>query len=370
MIPINMPLVGDEEVKAVEEVLRSGRLTEWRPSGGPMVRRFEEAFASYIGVKHAISMSSGTAALHAALMAAGVGAGDEVIVPSFTFVATANAVLLAGARPVIVDIDLDTYNIDVDEARRAISERTKAIIPVHLYGLPADMKPIMELAEERGLVVIEDAAQAHGAEYWGRRVGGLGHMACFSFYSTKVMTTGEGGMVTTDDDELAERLRSIRTHGQREGFDTYILGHNYRMTEIQAAIGLAQLRKVEGFLERRRRNASILSEVLSRVEGVKLPIEPRGFKHSWYLYTIRVEPRVRDMLVERLNAMGVGAAVYYRVPVHRTPLHARASRAHGELRRAEEASRTVLQLPVHPGVSEGQAVYIGEAVAKLLRELP
>ncbi|RLF15537.1 MAG: aminotransferase DegT [Thermoprotei archaeon] len=368
MIPINRPMLGDEELRAVEEVIKSGRLTEWRPAGGPLTREFERAFASYIGVKHAIAVNSGTAALHAALMAAGIGEGDEVIVPSLTFVATANAVLLVGARPVIVDVDLETYNVKVDEVKRALTDRTKAIIPVHLYGLTADMDPIMEVAEEEGLIVIEDAAQAHGAEYMGRKAGSLGHMACFSFYSTKVITTGEGGMITTNDDELAEKLRSIRTHGQREGYDTYMLGHNYRMTELQAAIGIAQLKKISYFLEARRRNARILSETLSEVEGVSLPIEPRGYRHCWYLYTVRVREELRDMLVERLNAKGIGAAVYYRIPVHRTPLHEKVARRVGDLRNAEVASRTVLQLPVHPGVSEDQAAYIGRVFIKLLRE--
>ncbi len=367
MIPINVPIMGEEEVQAVREVLESGRLTEWRPEGGPAARRFEEAFASYIGVKHAIAVNSGTAALHAALLAIGVGKGDEVIVPAFTFVATANAVLLTGAKPVIVDIDLDTYNISLEAVRKALTKRTKAMIPVHLYGLPVDMDPVMELAEEKGLYVIEDAAQAHGAEYKGRKVGGLGHLACFSFYSSKVITTGEGGMVTTNDDELADRLRSIRTHGQRKGYDTERLGHNYRMPEVQAAIGLVQLNRIENFLRSRRRNAEILSEGLSGLEGTHLPIEPRGFKHCWYLYTVRVEDqKKRDKVVRELNKVGIGAAVYYRTPIHRTPLHLKVARKVRPVN-AELASRTVFQLPVHPKVTEEQAKWIANETVKLLR---
>jgi dTDP-4-amino-4,6-dideoxygalactose transaminase len=371
LIPINLPLLGEEEVEAVKEVLLSGRLTEWRVEGGPLCRRFEEAFASYVGVKNAVAMSSGTAALHAALMALNVGPGDEVIVPDFTFVATANVVLLAGATPVLVDIDPETYDVSLEEVKKALTERTKAVVAVHLYGLPADMDPLMELAEEKGLYVIEDAAQAHGSEYKGRRVGALGHLACFSFYSSKVMTTGgEGGMVTTNDDELASRLRSIRTHGQRIGFDTERLGHNYRLTELQAAIGLAQLKKLGGFLEARRRNAKILTESLEGVGCLKLPVEPPKLRHNWYLYTVRAsEASLRDRLVEALNRVGIGAAVYYRAPIHATPLHAKLARRAGPLSCSELASKTVLQLPVHPAVTEGQARWIGEKVLQLAREL-
>lgn len=357
-------------MEAVRNVLLSGRLTEWRLEGGPVCREFERSFASYVGAKHAIAVSSGTAALHAALMAIGVGPGDEVVVPDFTFVATANAVLLAGATPVLVDIDPETYNIDADSVRRAISERTKAIIAVHLYGLPADLDPIMELAERLGIYVIEDAAQAHGSEYRGRRVGSLGHIACFSFYSSKVITTGgEGGMITTNDDELAWRLRSIRTHGQREGGDTERLGHNYRLTEMQAAIGMVQLKKLQAFLEARRRNAKALTSCLRGVEGVKTPVEPPDRRHNWYLYTIEVEESVRNRLVDLLNREGCGAAVYYRTPIHATPLHARLSKKVGSLSAAERASKRVLQLPVHPAVSLSQVEWIGSLVARFVREL-
>ncbi len=369
MIPINQPLLGEEEVEAVKEVLLSGRLTEWRPEGGPLCRRFEEAFASYIGVKHAVAVSSGTAALHAALMALGVGPGDEVVVPDLTFVATANAVLLAGATPVLVDVDLETYNISVEAVKKALTERTKAIIAVHLYGLTSDMDPLMELAEERGVYVIEDAAQAHGSEYKGRKAGALGHVACFSFYSSKVMTTGEGGMVTTQDEDLAWRLRSIRTHGQRLGFDTERLGHNYRMMELQAAIGLAQLKKLPGFLEARRRNAQALTEALEGSDHLTPPIEPPGYRHNWYLYTVRAPPSIRDRLVEALNKAGVGAAVYYRAPLHATPFLSKAAKVAGPLSNAELASRTLLQLPVHPAVTEEQAKWIGEEARRLAREL-
>jgi len=298
-----------------------------------------------------------------------IGPGDAVVVPDFTFVATANAVLLAGATPVLVDVDPETYNISVEEVERAITERTKAIIAVHLYGLPADLDPLMELAERRGLYVIEDAAQAHGSEYKGRKTGSLGHLACFSFYSSKVMTTGEGGMLTTNDDELAWKLRSIRTHGQRAGYDTERLGHNYRLTEIQAAIGLVQLGKLEGFLEARRRNAEALTKTLRGMEGLKTPLEPPGLKHNWYLYTVEVEDSMRDRLVDALNKEGIGAAVYYRAPIHATPLHAKLARKVGRLSNAERASKRVLQLPVHPAVSASQAEWIGRRVAELVREL-
>ncbi|MEM1538344.1 MAG: DegT/DnrJ/EryC1/StrS family aminotransferase [Candidatus Nezhaarchaeales archaeon] len=366
-IPINKPIMGDEEVEAVKQVIASGILTDWRPQGGPMNRRFEECFASFIGVRYAVAVSSGSAALHAALLAAGVKPGDEVIVPAFTFPATANMVLMAGAKPVFADISTETYNIDLESVKKLISARTKAIIPVHLYGLPADMDPVMELAEEHGLMVIEDAAQAHGAKYKGRYTGTLGHMACFSFYPSKIISTGEGGMVTTNDEELALKLRSIRTHGQVKGFDSKILGHNYRMPEIEAAIGLVQMKRLPGFLEARRRNAKLLTEGLSDLDELKLPVEPPGLNHCWYLYTVRLTKRqyLRDLIVKRLNQAGIGAAIYYETPVPLLPLYSRLRRRSTYLN-AIVASRSVFQLPVHPGVSEEQALNITKEVKKAL----
>jgi dTDP-4-amino-4,6-dideoxygalactose transaminase len=365
MIPINKPLIGEEEVQAVREVINSGILTGASIEGGPKVREFESRFASFIGSKYAVAVSNGTAALHLALLAAGVGPGDEVIVPPFTFVATATAVLLVGAKPVFADINPETYNIDPENVRKVISSKTKAIIPVHLYGLPADMDPIMEIANDYNIIVIEDAAQAHGASYKGHMVGSIGHMGCFSFYATKNMTTGEGGMVTTSSKEYWERLRMLRTHGQVKGYDPHILGYNYRMPEIEAAIGLIQLSKLPRFLEIRKRNANVLSEMLSDVKGIRLPYEPSGSKHSWYLYTISVN-KDRDMLLKKLNSIGIGASVYYEIPVHLTPLFRGIGFSEGMFPNAENAARQVLSLPIHPGLSENDMVFIYENVKKFL----
>lgn len=365
VIPINKPLIGEEEVRAIREVIDSGILTSASVDGGPKVREFESRFASFVGSRYAVAVSNGTAALHLALLAAGVGPGDEVIVPPFTFVATATVVLLVGAKPVFADIDPETYNIDPENIRKLISPRTKAIIPVHLYGLPADMDPIMEIANDHNIVVIEDAAQAHGASYKGRMIGSIGHMGCFSFYATKNMTTGEGGMITTSNKEYWERLRMLRTHGQVKGYDPHILGYNYRMPEIEAAIGLVQLSKLSRFLEIRRRNAMILNELLGDVEGVRIPYEPSGSRHSWYLYTVSVDKN-RDLLREKLNAVGIGASVYYEVPVHLTPLFRGMGFSEGMYPSAESVARKVLSLPVHPGLSENDMVFIYESVKKFL----
>lgn len=365
VIPINKPLIGEEEVQAVRDVIDSGLLTSASFEGGPKVRDFESRFAGFVGSKYGVAVNSGTAALHLALLAAGVGPGDEVIVPPFTFVATATVVLLVGARPVFADIDPETYNIDPENVKRLISPRTKAIIPVHLYGLPAEMDVLMEIAREHNIVVIEDAAQAHGASYKGRMVGSIGDMGCFSFYATKNMTTGEGGMITTNNREYWERLRMLRSHGQVKGYDPHVLGYNYRMPEIEAAIGLVQLAKLPRFLEIRRRNAMMLNDLLSELKGLTLPYEPSGVRHSWYLYTISVDNN-RDALRDGLNKLGIGASVYYETPVHLTPLFYKMGFREGMYPVAENAARHVLSLPVHPGLNENDMVFIYESVKKML----
>ena len=250
MIPIAKPLIGDEEIEEVVKVLKSGFIAQ-----GPKVAEFEEKFAEYIGVKHAVATSSGTTALHTALLALGIKAGDEVVTTPFTFAATSNSVLYVGAKPVFVDVNPETYNIDPEKIAEAITDKTKAIMPVHLYGQPADMDPIREIADENDLKVIEDAAQAHGAVYRGKMVGSMGDAACFSFYPTKNMTTSEGGMVTTDDGATADAARAIRAHGESQRYTHVMLGYNFRMTDVAAAIGLAQLKKLDTFNGKRIENA-------------------------------------------------------------------------------------------------------------------
>lgn len=366
MIPINKPIIGKEEIEAVKKVLESGILTNASPAGGPMVKAFEEAFANYIGVRYAIAVNSGTAALYAALLALNIKPGDEIIVPAFTFVATANAVLQVGAKPVFVDIDPKTYTMDPDDLRKRITDKTKAIIPVHLYGLPADMDPIMEIAEEYSIFIIEDAAQAHGSEYKGSKTGSLGHLGCFSFYPSKVITTGEGGMITTNNDELAKRLKMIRTHGQVKGYDSVILGANLRMPEMEAAIGLVQLKKLEKFLALRRRNALTLTELLAELETLQLPTEPPDRKHNWYLYTISVNPTVRDKILNYLRSVGIGATVYYPTPIHKIPLYASLGYSSLKLPHCEKATKSVMSLPVHPQVGEKEIEFIAKALKKSL----
>ncbi|MBS7287570.1 MAG: DegT/DnrJ/EryC1/StrS family aminotransferase [Candidatus Freyarchaeota archaeon] len=370
MIPINKPTLGREEEENVIQVLRSGILTG-RASEGGMVAEFEKIFARFLGVKYAVAVSSGTAALHASLLALGVGLGDEVIVPSFTFSATCNVVLHVGARPVFVDIDLDTYTMDPSEVKKALTPKTKVIIPVHLYGHPVDMKPIMELAAEKDVYVVEDAAQAHGAEYGGVKVGGIGHLGCFSFYPTKIITTGEGGMVTTNDEELAEKVKIIRNQGERGNYATALLGHNWRLTELGAAIGIAQMKKIDGFLAKRRRNAAHLTKLLSNVDELVPPLEKGWAKHAWNIYTVRLRNNEvkRDKAVSLLRKHGVGATIYYPIPVHLTPLYREKGYSKVSLPNTELASKTVFSLPVHPSMTEEDIEKVALAVKETLEAL-
>jgi len=365
MIPVNMPLIGQEEIKAVTKVLKSGMLTG-RFGSGPMAKRFESSFAKFFKAKHAVAVNSGTAALHMTLWAAGIKAGDEVILPSFTFIATAEAVVLIGAKPVFVDIEPKTYNIDPDKLEAAITLKTKVIIPVDLYGLPAEMDRIKEVADKHNLILVEDAAQAHGASYKGKPPGYFADMACWSFYASKNMTTGEGGMVTSNNDEFAEKLRLIRSHGEREEYKASTLGHNYRMPEIEAAIGIEQLKKLPLFAERRRKNAESLTEKLSHAKQLILPIEPKCCRSSWYLYTVRIrkgDAEFRDQVVEALRKKSVGATVYYHTPIHLMPYYRQQSKY--SLPETEKASQQVFSLPVHPSLKPMNINYVAKVVKQV-----
>ncbi len=357
MIPIAKPLMDEAEKQGVLEVLESGMLAQ-----GPKVRALEDAFADYCGVKHAIATSSGTAALHVALLAHEIGDGGEVITSPFTFISSANSILFTGAKPVFVDINPQTFNIDPAKIDQAITPRTKAVMPIHLFGMTADMDPIMAIAEEHDLVVIEDACQAHGAEYHGKRAGSFG-TGCFSFYPTKNMTTGEGGMITTDDDAIAEQCRAIRQHGMRQRYYHEELGYNFRMTDIHAAIGLAQLQRLEHFNETRIANAQFLSESLA---GVTTPTVSEGCRHVFHQYTTRVPHGRRDALAEHLKANDVGYGIYYPVPVHRQTLYTETLGYDVSLPEAERASQEVLSLPVHPALSEDDLHAIVDAVNSAL----
>ncbi|MEM2105168.1 MAG: DegT/DnrJ/EryC1/StrS family aminotransferase [Candidatus Bathyarchaeia archaeon] len=366
MIPINAPQMGKEETEAVIRVLESGILTHGL-GAGPMVSKFEKAYADFVKAKHAIAVNSGTAALHLAVAAAGVRPGDEVIVPSFTFVATAEVIAALRAKPVFVDIDPETYNISAEKIEKAITKKTRAIVPVDLYGLPADMKPIREIANKHGLKIVEDSAQAHGAAYMGKPPGTFADIACWSFYASKNMTTGEGGMITTNDDELADKIRSMRSHGEVEKYMSVMLGYNYRMPEIEAAIGCVQLKRLPEFLEKRRKNAEKLTEKLEKADCLQLPKEPKGYRHSWYLFTVRwksAKRTERDKLVAELKRKSIGAEVYYSNPIHMMPFYKKFRKR--KLPQTEKASEQVFSLPIHPGVTAEQLDFIGETVLRLL----
>jgi perosamine synthetase len=349
MIPINRPWLGEEEKREVMSVLDENALTSAAREGGRRVRDFESSLRDYLHIKHAIAVNSGTAALQAALMAAGVGQGDEVLLPSFTFVATANSVVATGAKPVFVDIRKSDFTIDPADLKKKITKKTKAVIPVHLYGHLCDMDEILEMADRRSIAVIEDACQSLGSTYKNRQTGSFGAMGCFSLYASKVLTAGEGGAVVTDDDKLADRLLMIRNHGMVEGYDTRILGLNLRLPELSAAIAKVQMQKLGAMLGARRKNALLLSELLSGAKGFTTPSESDGRKFNWYLYTVLFSKSAsRDKAKQAMYDDGIGTAVYYDPPVHRTPFYRRGAR----LPSTEWCAKRVLSLPVHPGVSE------------------
>ena len=367
MIPINLPKIGEEEIQAVVKVMRNGPLTN-ALGAGPMVTQFEKNYAKFAGVKHAVAANTGTAALHMAVASVGVKSGDEVILPSFTFVATAEAVVLAGGKPVFADIDPETYNLSSSAAEKAITKKTKALLPVDLYGFPVDIKPFREIAKKHGFAVVEDAAQAHGAMRDDKPAGAFADAACWSLYASKNMTTGEGGVVTTDNDKIAETLRMVRTHGEKAKYASEMLGNNYRMTEIEAAIGAVQLEKLPTFVAKRRANAERLTEILKKSDKLCLPTDPDGGKHSWYLYTARLyngTETARNKILDELHKKGVGAEAYYVNPVHQMPYY-QNSFGTCRLPETEKAVKQVFSLPVHPGVTPEQVEFIGRTVLQLL----
>lgn len=345
MIPIAQPLISDEEIDEVVKVLKSGFIAQ-----GPKVAEFEEKFAEYIGVEHAVATTSGTTALHLALMALGIEKGDEVITTPFSFAATANSILFTGAKPVFADINSQTYNINPQKIQEAITDKTKAIMPVHLYGQPANMGPIKKIAEENDLWIIEDAAQAHGAQYQDQMVGSLGDIACFSFYPTKNMTTGEGGMITTDSDELADVACMLRSHGESERYSHTVLGYNFRMTDIAAAIGLIQLKRLDGFTKSRIENAEYLTTHVNTIDGITPPYVLDQVKHVFHQYTVRVENGKRDDVKEFLTGLGIGTGVHYPKTIYDQKLYQDLGIS-GNCPQAEKAASEVLSLPVHPGLS-------------------
>ena len=353
MIPIARPDIGPEEIAAVTEVLESGMLAQ-----GRKVKELEDAWAEYIGVRHAVAMGNGTLALMAIFAGIGLEPGDEVITVSHTFAATANAILSTGATPVFVDIEPDTYLIDAKKIEKAITPRTRAICPVHLFGLVADMDMIRAIADRHGLVVVEDACQAHGASFRGRMAGSFGHGA-FSLYATKNMTTAEGGFVTTDDDALADWLRLYRNQGMRARYQFEMLGYNFRMTDLAAAIGLTQLRKLPRNTARRQAIAGRYDAAFEELP-IGLPITPDGRSHVFHQYTLNVGG-ARDAIVADLREAGVGADIYYPIPVHRQS-YIQERGLHADLPVTDGAAEQTLALPMFPGLTDAEQDVVIEAV--------
>jgi len=363
LIPISTVKLDERVEERVLAVIRSGVIAQ-----GPVVAEFESLFARLSGTKHAIAVNNGTTALVAALAVLDIAPGDEVVTSPFTFAATLNAILQAGATVRFADIRSDDFCVDPESVRTRVTERTRAILPVHLYGQSADMAPIVDLAQQNGIAIVEDAAQAHGATYRGTPVGSFGTLGCFSFYATKNLTTGEGGIITTDDDDLAERLRILRNQGMRARYEYVMAGHNYRLTDLAAAIVLPQLEQYDEQLAARRANAAQLTELLGDVEGLQLPRELANRTHVWHQYTVLLPEGVgRDEFVARLAEKGVGSGIYYprlvhdydtyrsdpRVVIEETPIA------------ADVASRCV-SLPVHAHLSRGDIETIAAAVIETI----
>ncbi len=358
-IPMARPLFDAETRQALLETLDSGRLAQ-----GMRVLEFEERFAEWADVPFAIAVSNGTAALLLALMALEIGPGDEVITTPFTFAATANVILFLGARPVFADIQPTTLNLDPEEVERRITPRTRAIIVVHLYGNPCEMEAFAEIAGRYGLALIEDAAHAPGALYRGQPVGSFG-IGCFSFYATKNLTTGEGGMITTQDPRLVRRLRMLRDHGQSSKYVHELLGLNFRMTELQAVLGIGQLQHIEAWNARRRTIAAFYDQHLRGVEPVEITPNSTPVYH---LYTVRIAPELRAAVRERLKEAGIETGIHYPTPVYRQPLYQRLG-YHDSLPVAEAATREVLSLPIHPALRDEEILYIVETMNTALEEL-
>lgn len=367
MIPISKPVLGEEEKKAVLETMESGMIVQ-----GPRVAKLEENFAKVIGTKHAIATSSGTTALHIAMLAHGLGPGDEVITSPFTFIASVNSIIYTGATPVYCDIDPNTFNIDPAKLEALITPKTKAILPVHLYGLACDMTAIEAIAKKHGLAIIEDCAQSIGAR-WGQTMTGAFGTGCFSLYATKNVMSGEGGMITTNDDKVADLAKAIRGHGMRRRYYHDLLGYNFRMTDLHAAIGIVQLGRLDEFTNKRRANAAWLNAHLTRVKTPKCFTScgndcAASCSHVWHQYTVRLEgasAEERDRAVARLNELSVGCGVFYPVPATKQQHIIDLGLHHGNVPLAEAISNEVFSLPVHPSLTGDDLEYIAHHVNAL-----
>lgn len=373
-IPYGRQSINEDDIQAVVDVLKSDFLTT-----GPKIAEFEKKFADYAGAKYAVAVSNGTAALHIACMAAGIGKGDEVITTPITFAASANCALYCGATPVFADIDPVTYNISPDSIEKCITDRTKAIIPVHFTGQPCDMDKIHEIADKYNLIVIEDAAHAVGAEYKGKRIGGLSDMTEFSFHPVKHITCGEGGIVTTNREDLYEKLKLFRTHGiTREEkylskidgpwyYEQIDLGYNYRMTDIQAALGTSQLDRVDKFLEKRRKIAARYDEAFSDIDGIKIPKQAENVNSAYHLYVIRVDKSIRKELFEYLRKNNIGVNVHY-IPVYTFPYYRENGYQNVKCENAEKLYETMISIPIYYDLTEEEQEYVINKIKEYIKQ--
>ena len=369
-IPVCEPLLAGKELEYVTDCIK----TNWISSSGKYIEFFEKGFAEYCGVKHGVSASNGTTSLHLALASLGLKPGDEVIMPAFTIGSTAFAAVYCGAKPVLVDCERDTWNMDVSKLSEKITKKTKVIMPVHMYGQTCDMDPLLELAEKHDLYVVEDAAEVHGAEYKGRKAGSMGDISSFSFYSNKIITTGEGGMILTDDNAIAERARSLKNlaHSKEKRFLHHDVGFNYRMTNIQAAIGLAQLERIDEYVEMRRRNAKLYSELLSDVEGLTLPVERRWVKNVYWMYSLLVEDSFgmpRDKLMEELREKGVDTRTFF-IPMNQQPVFREMGLFKGEKYPvSDEIGEKGFYLPSGSGLSDEEIAYVCDCIKEIKKKI-
>lgn len=361
MIPIAKISISKAEENAILRVLRSGVLTQ-----GKEIEQFEKEFATYIGTKFAVTVSSGTTALHLAFRVLGIGPGDEVITTPLSFVASTSSIIYVGAKPVFVDV-LSDGNIDASKIEEKITSRTKAILPVHLYGNPADLDIILKIAKKYKLKVIEDACQAHGAKFNGKKVGSFGDLGCFSFYATKNMTTGEGGMITTNNKNLYEKLKLLRSHGSLKRYYHKLLGYNFRMTDIQAAMGRVQLKKLDKNNNIRLKNALYLSHLLNGIKGIKIPQFSKNKKAVFHQFSITLTekfPLTRDQLIGTLREKGIDSSIHYPIAIHKQEI-LRKLGYKDYLPNAERLSKYILSLPIHPNVSKNNLDFIGETLRKI-----
>jgi perosamine synthetase len=355
-IPISSPSIDHLEITAVEDVLKSGNLTT-----GELVRKFEKEFSNFVELNQCLAVNSGTSALHLMLLAHGIGPGDEVIVPSFSFAATANSVALTGATPVFCDIELDTFCMDPKSVLVNISSRTRAIMPVHLYGHPAEMDQLLQICRDRKLLLFEDAAQAHLAKYKNKYVGSFGDSAAFSFYSTKNMTTGEGGMIVTKDEKVSRKIELLRNQGQIIRYKNEIVGFNNRMGDLNAAIGLQQINKIEMLTNKRQENAKFYNQ---NIRNVVTPITRNGVEHVFHQYTIRCVDINRDEFINQLTKLEIGTGIYYPTPIHKLESFVSKSKfdEKTELKNTELISKQCVSIPVHPKLTEKELTKIVESI--------